>query len=75
MALTTSPVDGFAGDVCDETSFTQLLLDIAPIHHLIFTAEGQFVRADSNEFTLSHGKKIFDAKFWGSVVIANGVYS
>ena len=65
-------VQGKVGDVRDEEKFIQLLVSLAPLDHVVFSAVDIIIRGNLAEADLDQAKHLFGVKFWGSVVIGKG---
>ncbi|KAK0720206.1 oxidoreductase [Lasiosphaeris hirsuta] len=63
-------VQGLVGNVRDEAAFTQLLVSIAPLDHLVFSSVDKIIRGALADADLDEAKYLFGVKFWGSVVPA-----
>ncbi|KAK4164304.1 hypothetical protein QBC43DRAFT_353202 [Cladorrhinum sp. PSN259] len=66
----SSTVKGLVGDVRSEDKFTQLLLSLAPLDHVIFSSVDKIIRGPLAEADLSDAQNLFGVKFWGSFVVA-----
>jgi NAD(P)-dependent dehydrogenase (short-subunit alcohol dehydrogenase family) len=64
-----SRVEGIAQSATDSTSVIQVLKDLGPFDHLVYTA-AQFSSLKSGD--LDSLKDAFDVKFWGAVNAATG---
>jgi NAD(P)-dependent dehydrogenase (short-subunit alcohol dehydrogenase family) len=64
---------GLAGDVRDESAFTQLLLSIAPLDHLVFSSVDKIIRGSLADADLEEAKQLFGVKFWGSFVVGKAL--
>jgi len=58
--------------VRDEEKFIQLLVSLAPLDHVVFSAVDIIIRGNLAEADLDQAKHLFGVKFWGSVVIGKG---
>ena len=56
----------------DEEKFIQLLVSLAPLDHVVFSAVDIIIRGNLAEADLDQAKHLFGVKFWGSVVIGKG---
>lgn len=65
-------VEGKVGDVRDEAAFTQLLVSLAPLDHLVFSGVDKIIRGPLAEADLDEARHLFGVKFWGSIVVAKG---
>ncbi|KAK4224527.1 oxidoreductase [Podospora fimiseda] len=63
-------INGLTGDVTDESSFTQLLISLAPLDHIIFSSVDKIVRGPLASANLDEAKSLFGVKFWGSILVA-----
>jgi hypothetical protein len=72
--LASPNATGKAGNVRDEDAFTELLISIAPLDHLIFSGVDKIIRGSLAEADLDEAKHFFGVKFWGSVVVGKGRY-
>ncbi|RMD40854.1 hypothetical protein DV735_g4285, partial [Chaetothyriales sp. CBS 134920] len=63
-------------DVRDEAHYTQTLLSLAPVDHIVFSAVDTIIRGKLADQDLDAAKHLFGVKFWGAVltgkVVANG---
>ncbi|KAK4450181.1 hypothetical protein QBC34DRAFT_324243 [Podospora aff. communis PSN243] len=64
---------GLVGDVRDEAAFTQLLLSIAPLDHLVFSSVDKIIRGSLADADLEEAKHLFGVKFWGSFVVGKAL--
>lgn len=67
-------VSGKVGNVRDEEAFTQLLISLAPLDHIVFSGVDVIIRGPLAEADLDEAKHLFGVKFWGSVVVGKGRY-
>lgn len=65
-------VQGRVADVRDEEAFTQTLLSLAPLDHVVFSSVDTIIRGDLANADLDDAKHLFGVKFWGSVVVGKG---
>ncbi len=63
---------GKVGDVREEAAFTELLISLAPLDHIVFSSVGRFIRGTLAEADLDDAKQTFGVKFWGSLVVGKG---
>jgi NAD(P)-dependent dehydrogenase (short-subunit alcohol dehydrogenase family) len=63
---------GKVGNVRDEESFTQLLVSLAPLDHVVFSSVDKIIRGPLADANLDEAKNLFGVKFWGSVVVGKG---
>lgn len=73
--LNNPNVQGRVGDVRDEETFTQLLVSLAPLDHLVFSGVDKIIRGPLADANLDEAKYLFGVKFWGSIVVGKGVSS
>jgi NAD(P)-dependent dehydrogenase (short-subunit alcohol dehydrogenase family) len=66
-------VDGRVADVRDEAGFTSVLLELAPVHHVIFSSVDKIIRGPLSDLDLDDAKHLFGVKFWGSVVVGKAL--
>ncbi|KAJ7685604.1 oxidoreductase [Mycena polygramma] len=66
-------VSGKVGDVKKEEEFTQLLLSLAPLDHIVFSGVDVIIRGPLAETNLDDAKELFGVKFWGAVVIGKAL--
>ncbi|KAM7204669.1 hypothetical protein V8F20_003453 [Naviculisporaceae sp. PSN 640] len=66
-------VTGVVGDVRDEEAFTQVLLSLAPLDHIVFSSVDRIIRGSLAESDLEEAKHLFGVKFWGSVVVGKAL--
>ncbi|KAK3359564.1 oxidoreductase [Lasiosphaeria hispida] len=66
-------VEGLVGNVRDEAAFTQLLISIAPLDHLVFSSVDKIIRGALADADLDEAKHLFGVKFWGSVVVGKAL--
>ncbi|KAF2790397.1 NAD(P)-binding protein [Melanomma pulvis-pyrius CBS 109.77] len=66
-------VDGRVGNVRDEESFVQLLRELAPVDHIIFSSVDKIIRGPLSSLDLNHAKNLFGVKFWGAIVVGKAV--
>ncbi|KAK0619650.1 oxidoreductase [Immersiella caudata] len=64
---------GLVGDVRDEAAFTQLLLSVAPLDHLVFSSVDKIIRGSLADADLDEAKFLFGVKFWGSFVVGKAL--
>ena len=69
----STSIDGKVGDVRDEQSFTKLLLELAPLDHVVFSSVDKIIRGPLATLDLNDAKHLFGVKFWGSVVVGKAV--
>ncbi|KIW02600.1 uncharacterized protein PV09_06049 [Verruconis gallopava] len=69
----TGAVDGKVGDVRDEEGFTQVLISLAPLDHIVFSGVDVIIRGPLADANLDEAKHLFGVKFWGSVVIGKAL--
>lgn len=73
VARLASPnVEGAVGNVRDEEAFTQVLLDHAPVDHIVFTGVDKIIRGKLEDLVLEDAKFLFGVKFWGSLIVGKG---
>lgn len=65
-------VEGRVGDVRDKVAFTELLVSLAPLDHVVFPGVDKITRGPIAEADLDDAKHLFGVKFWGSIVVAKG---
>lgn len=65
-------MDGRVGDVTDEKAFTNLLVSLAPLDHIVFSGVDKIIRGPLAETDLGDAKALFGVKFWGSFVVGKG---
>jgi len=70
--LDSPNAEGKVGDVRDEQAFTQLLVSLAPLDHIVFSSVDKIIRGSLAEANLDEAKHLFGVKFWGSVVVGKG---
>ncbi|KAK3326040.1 oxidoreductase [Apodospora peruviana] len=61
-------LDGKVGNVRDEEAFTNLLVSLAPLDHVVFSSVDKIIRGALADANLDEAKHLFGVKFWGSVV-------
>ncbi|RKU45134.1 hypothetical protein DL546_004407 [Coniochaeta pulveracea] len=66
-------VDGRVGDVTDEKAFTNLLVSLAPLDHIVFSGVDKIIRGPLAETDLGDAKALFGVKFWGSFVVGKAL--
>ncbi|KAM7214852.1 oxidoreductase [Rhypophila decipiens] len=66
-------INGAVGDVRNEASFTELLVSLAPLDHIVFSSVDKIIRGPLAEADLDEAKYLFGVKFWGSVVVAKAI--
>jgi NAD(P)-dependent dehydrogenase (short-subunit alcohol dehydrogenase family) len=71
--LNHAKASGQAGDVRDEKAFTDLLISIAPLDHIVFSGVDIIIRGPLAEADLDQAKHLFGVKFWGSIVIGKAL--
>ena len=71
--LNSTKVSGKTGDVRNEEAFTQLLLSLAPLDHIVFSGVDLIIRGSLKDEDLDEAKHFFGVKFWGSVVIGKAL--
>ncbi|KAJ9144721.1 NAD(P)-binding protein [Pleurostoma richardsiae] len=71
--LDSPNAEGKVGDVRDEQAFTQLLVSLAPLDHIVFSSVDKIIRGSLAEANLDEAKHLFDVKFWGSVVVGKAL--
>lgn len=64
---------GKAGDVRQEQAFTDLLISLAPLDHIVFSGVDLIIRGSLADADLDEAKHLFGVKFWGSVVIGKAL--
>jgi hypothetical protein len=72
--LASPNVQGKTGDVRDEKGFTELLISLAPLDHVVFSGVDKIIRGSLADADLDDAKFLFGVKFWGSVVTGKGVF-
>lgn len=60
---------GHVGNVRDEKQLTDLLLNLAPLDHLIFSGVDMVVRGPLADVNLAEAKHLSEVKLWGSILI------
>lgn len=68
-------VQGRVGNVRDEASFTELLISLAPLDHVVFSSVDKIIRGSLVEADLSDASYLFGVKFWGSIIVGKGMIS
>ncbi|KAH8890103.1 NAD(P)-binding protein [Thozetella sp. PMI_491] len=71
--LNSSNVQGKVGNVRDEEAFTQLLISLAPLDHVVFSSVDLIIRGPLAEANLEDAKDLFGVKFWGSIVVGKAL--
>jgi NAD(P)-dependent dehydrogenase (short-subunit alcohol dehydrogenase family) len=71
--LDNPKASGKTGDVRDEKAFTEVLLSIAPLDHIVFSGVDIIIRGPLKDANLDEAKHLFGVKFWGSVVIGKAL--
>ncbi|EOO01270.1 putative ribonuclease e inhibitor rraa dimethylmenaquinone methyltransferase protein [Phaeoacremonium minimum UCRPA7] len=71
--LNNPKVQGRVGDVRDEEAFTQLLVSLAPLDHIVFSGVDKIIRGPLAEANLDEAKHLFGVKFWGSIVVGKAL--
>lgn len=66
-------MSGKVGDVRDEAGFTQLLVSLAPVDHIVFSGVDVIIRGSLADADLDEAKHLFGVKFWGSVVVGKAL--
>ncbi|KAK3328157.1 oxidoreductase [Cercophora scortea] len=66
-------LQGLVGNVRDEAAFTQLLVSLAPLDHVVFSSVDKIIRGPLAEADLDDAKNLFGVKFWGSVVVGKAL--
>jgi NAD(P)-dependent dehydrogenase (short-subunit alcohol dehydrogenase family) len=66
-------VEGKVGDVRDEAAFTELLVSLAPVDHVVFSGVDVIIRGSLADADLDHAKHLFGVKFWGSIVVGKAL--
>ncbi|KAK3984396.1 hypothetical protein QBC44DRAFT_388421 [Cladorrhinum sp. PSN332] len=69
----SNKIQGLVGDVRDEPTFTQLLLSLAPLDHIIFSSVDKIIRGALAGADLTEANSLFGVKFWGSIVVSKAV--
>lgn len=68
-------VHGQVGDVTDEKAFTDLLVSLAPLDHIVFSGVDKVIRGPLAETDFDNAKALFGVKFWGSFVVGKGEHT
>ncbi|PVH70069.1 oxidoreductase [Cadophora sp. DSE1049] len=71
--LDSPGVSGVVGNVREEEAFVEVLKNLAPVDHIIFSAVDIIIRGKLEDLNLDEAKHLFGVKFWGSVVIGKAV--
>ena len=71
--LNSPNVSGETGNVRDEQAFTDLLISLAPLDHIVFSGVDLIIRGSLKDADLDEAKHLFSVKFWGSVVIGKAL--
>jgi hypothetical protein len=71
--LGSPQVDGRVADVRDEEGITKLLLELAPLDHIVFSSVDKIIRGALADADLDEARHLFGVKFWGSVAVAKGM--
>ncbi|KAK0727658.1 hypothetical protein B0T26DRAFT_141941 [Lasiosphaeria miniovina] len=66
-------VQGRVGDVRDEAAFTQLLVGLAPLDHVVFSSVDKIIRGALADADLDDARHLFGVKFWGSFVVGKAL--
>jgi NAD(P)-dependent dehydrogenase (short-subunit alcohol dehydrogenase family) len=66
-------VDGRTADVRNEEAFTKVLLELAPVDHIVFSSVDKIIRGALADLDLDEAKFLFGVKFWGSVVVGKAL--
>ena len=61
-----------AGDVRDESKFTDLLLSLAPLDHIVFCATAPRLYGKLRDLSLDDLREQYNIKFWGSMMVGKG---
>ncbi|KAH8682600.1 oxidoreductase [Xylariales sp. PMI_506] len=64
---------GEVGDVRDEAAFTELLVSLSPVDHVVFSGVDRIIRGSLADADLTEAKHLFGVKFWGSVVVGKAL--
>ncbi len=70
--LNNPNVQGRVGDVRNEEAFTQVLVSLAPLDHVVFSSVDLIIRGPLAEANLDEARHLFGVKFWGSIVTGKG---
>jgi NAD(P)-dependent dehydrogenase (short-subunit alcohol dehydrogenase family) len=70
--LHSTRLRGLVGNVRDEEAFTQLLISLAPLDHLVFSGVDKIIRGPLASADLEEANYFFGVKFWGSIVVGKG---
>jgi NAD(P)-dependent dehydrogenase (short-subunit alcohol dehydrogenase family) len=70
--LASPNVEGAVGNVRDEEAFTQVLLEHAPVDHIVFSGVDKIIRGKLEDLVLEDAKFLFGVKFWGSLIVGKG---
>ncbi|KAF2705575.1 NAD(P)-binding protein [Pleomassaria siparia CBS 279.74] len=68
-----SAISGKVADVRDEESFVKLLVELAPVDHIVFSSVDKIIRGPLSTLDLTDAKHLFGVKFWGSIVVGKAV--
>jgi len=71
--LESPHAQGKVGDVRDEKAFTELLISLAPLDHIVFSGVDKIIRGPLADANLDDAKHLFGVKFWGSVVVGKAL--
>lgn len=71
--LNSANVQGRTGNVKEEDAFVQVLKDLAPVDHIVFSGVDKIIRGKLEDLDLEEAKNLFGVKFWGAVVIGKGM--
>ncbi|KAK3370556.1 hypothetical protein B0H63DRAFT_487222 [Podospora didyma] len=66
-------VQGLVGNVRDEAAFTQLLVSLAPLSHVVFSSVDTIIRGPLADADLENAKHLFGVKFWGSIAVGKAL--
>ncbi|KAK0660094.1 putative Dehydrogenase/reductase SDR family member 4 [Cercophora samala] len=73
LSSTGGNVQGSVGDVRDEAAFTDLLLALAPLDHIVFSSVDMIIRGSVADANLSDAAELLGVKFWGCFVVSKAI--
>jgi len=67
--LNSPNVTGLVANVRDEKAFTDAIVSLAPLDHLVFSSVDKIIRGPLADADLDEAKHLFGVKFWGSIIV------
>ncbi|GJE86772.1 SDR family oxidoreductase [Phanerochaete sordida] len=66
-------ISGSTADATDEAAISEVLRQVAPVDHIVYTAVDARIRGPIGTLDIADAKDLFGVKFWGQVAVAKAI--